>query len=483
MVGKFTKIRLILTAVLAFITAAVLSFAVFAATNVRLTGSGGLEYEASGEQPPDPVTPPKTPEEEKVQYDRLTDSGFAVEEGKIDQLQPSQGSLWDPDKTPKDMNYALRAVKEENGQLVPTGEKPILSFAIYDGAVCDYVNELVIILDFSSFYITSFGSYFMDGLAYAICGLSKNINPDKAFAYSVDVPVYDAITGAKKEQDGSPVTKTVAFNGEGFEIEGESVADYSGFSLRLVLPNVKSENGEALTVTFAESSLNVSNWQQNLGFYPGNISIDLSFMDLDREGGASIEGIEINSNATGHQGAPGSPTVTHFHFIGKTENQLEYAFNNAIEYVGGNNAPEDYTTEIFVKESLSSPFTRLYTRVLKNAGKAEIVVVDSAATDGQSDRDILAILELCYWLKYEKGVQDIDGKYLISHQRRLSDNKLDGERAQVSVSWDDTELIDGKAAHAVVCAHQPGSAGEGGLIGYFTADRTFFGADGLPISR
>ena len=42
MVGKFTKIRLILTAVLAFITAAVLSFAVFAATNVRLTGSSFL---------------------------------------------------------------------------------------------------------------------------------------------------------------------------------------------------------------------------------------------------------------------------------------------------------------------------------------------------------------------------------------------------------------------------------------------------------
>lgn len=226
MVGKFTKIRLILTAILAFITAAVLSFAVFAATNVRLTGSGGLEYEASGEQPPDPVTPP-TDEEAEKQEKRLTNSGFVVEKGKIDQLQPSQESLWE--KTPKDMNYALRAVKEENGQLVPTGEKPILSYAIYDGAVCDYVNELVIILDFSSFYITSFGSYFMDGLAYAICGLSNN--PSKAFAYSVDVPVYDAITGAKKEQDGSPVTKTVAFNGEGFEIEGENVEDYSGFSL------------------------------------------------------------------------------------------------------------------------------------------------------------------------------------------------------------------------------------------------------------
>lgn len=474
MVGKFTKIRLILTAVLAFITAAVLSFAVFAATNVRLTGSGGLEYEASGEQPPDPVTPPKTPEEEKVQYDRLTDSGFAVEEGKIDQLQPSQESLWE--KTPKDMNYALRAVKEENGQLVPTGEKPILSYAIYDGAVCDYVNELVIILDFSSFYITSFGSYFMDGLAYAICGLSNN--PSKAFAYSVDVPVYDAITGAKKEQDGSPVTKTVAFNGEGFEIEGENVEDYSGFSLRLVLPNIKSENGEALTVTFAESSLNVSNWRQNLGFYPGNISIDLSFMDLDREGGASIKGIEINSNATGHIGAPGSPTVTHFHFIGKTENQLEYAFNNAIEYVGGNNVPEGYTTEIFVKESLSSPFTRLYTRVLKNAGKAEIVVVDSAATDGQSDRDILAILELCYWFKYEKQEQNVDAKYLISHQRRLSDNTLDGERARVAVSWNTAVEVAGVVAYEVRCEHNAE-----GLIGYFTADRTFFGADGRPISR
>ena len=318
----------------------------------------------------------------------------------------------------------------------------------------------------------------MDGLAYAICGLSKNINPDKAFAYSVDVPVYDAITGAKKEQDGSPVTQTVAFNGEGFEIEGESVADYSGFSLRLVLPNVKSENGEALTVTFAESSLNVSNWQQNLGFYPGNISIDLSFMDLDREGGASIEGIEINSNATGHQGAPGSPTVTHFHFIGKTENQLEYAFNNAIEYVGGNNAPEGYTTEIFVKESLSSPFTRLYTRVLKNAGKAEIVVVDSAATDGQSDRDILAILELCYWFKYEKQEQNVDEKYLISHQRRLSDNTLDGERARVAVSWNTAVEVAGVTAYEVRCEHNAE-----GLIGYFTEDRTFFGADGRPISR
>lgn len=140
MVGKFTKIRLILTAILAFITAAVLSFAVFAATNVRLTGSGGLEYEASGEQPPDPVTPP-TDEEAEKQEKRLTNSGFVVEKGKIDQLQPSQESLWE--KTPKDMNYALRAVKEENGQLVPTGEKPILSYAIYDGAVCDYVNELV----------------------------------------------------------------------------------------------------------------------------------------------------------------------------------------------------------------------------------------------------------------------------------------------------------------------------------------------------
>lgn len=82
MVGKFTKIRLILTAVLAFITAAVLSFAVFAATNVRLTGSGGLEYEASGEQPPDPVTPP-TGEEAAKQEERLTNSGFVVEEGEL----------------------------------------------------------------------------------------------------------------------------------------------------------------------------------------------------------------------------------------------------------------------------------------------------------------------------------------------------------------------------------------------------------------
>ena len=475
MVGKFTKIRLILTAILAFITAAVLSFAVFAATNVRLTGSGGLEYEASGEQPPDPVTPP-TDEEAEKQEERLTNAGFVFADGKIDQLE--NNAVIGYSKDPKEMNYALRAVKEENGQLVPTGEKPILSFAIYDGAVCDYVNELVIILDFSSFYITTFGEYFMGGLVYAICGA-----PDTAgwrFNYSVDVPVYDAITGAQKEQDGSPVTKTVAFNGKGFDIEGESVADYSGFSLRLVLPNVKSDDGAAVAVTFEDDSLNLQNWRDVLGSYPGNIAIDLSFMDLDREGGADVAGIDFSNNATGQMwnGQASVPTVTHFHFIGKTENQLEYAFNNAIEYVGGNNAPEGYTTEIFVKESLSSPFTRLYTRVLKNAGKAEIVVVDSAATDGQSDRDILAILELCYWFKYEKQEQNVDGKYLISHQRRLSDNTLDGERARVAVSWNTAVEVAGVTAYEVRCEHNAE-----GLIGYFTADRTFFGADGRPISR
>lgn len=187
------------------------------------------------------------------------------------------------------------------------------------------------------------------------------------FNYSVDVPVYDAITGAQKEQDGSPVTKTVAFNGKGFDIEGAGVADYSGFSLRLVLPNVKSDDGAAVAVTFEDDSLNLQNWRDVLGSYPGNIAIDLSFMDLDREGGAEVAGIDFSNNATGQMwnGQASVPTVTHFHFIGKTENQLEYAFNNAIEYVGGNNAPEGYTTEIFVKESLSSPFTRLYTRVLK----------------------------------------------------------------------------------------------------------------------
>lgn len=478
MVGKFTKIRLILTAVLAFITAAVLSFAVFAATNVRLTGSGGLEYEASGEQPPDPVTPP-TGEEAEKQRKRLEQSGFVVANGKIDQLAGSSGNLGYPEKA-KDMNYVLRAVKEENGQLVPTGEKPILSYAIYEGAVCDYVNELVIILDFSSFYITTFGGYFMGGLAYAVCGLSKNNNLDYPFTYSVDVPVYDAITGAQKEQDGSPVTKKVAFNGEGFEIEGESVEDYNSFSLRLVLPNVKSDDGKAVAVTFEDDSLNLQNWRDVLGSYPGNIEIDLSYMDLDRKGGADVAGINFSNNATGQMwnGQASVPTVTHFHFIGKTENQLEYAFNNAIEYVGGNNAPESYTTEIFVKESLSSPFTRLYTRVLKNAGKAEIVVVDSAATDGQSDRDILAILELCYWFKYEKQEQNVDGKYLISHQRRLSDNTLDGERARVAVSWNTAVEVAGVVAYEVRCEHNAE-----GLIGYFTADRTFFGADGRPISR
>lgn len=67
---------------------------------------------------------------------------------------------------------------------------------------------------------------------------------------------------------GSPVTQTVAFNGEGFEIEGESVADYSGFSLRLVLPNVKSENGEALTVTFAESQFECFELATKLRFLP-----------------------------------------------------------------------------------------------------------------------------------------------------------------------------------------------------------------------
>ncbi len=477
--------RIIVSAAAALLLAVcVISPALYAARNITFQGSGLLRNTAEITDPdlPPPVEPEKPADggSSNSQTDSLGNMGFIAEtdaDGKITSLNSNE-SLWNKD--PQEMNYYLRGYERSgNTWVLPEDAEPVLTYAIYRGSLCEYMNNLVIILDFSNFYIQSFGSQFLNGLYYAIWG-----NWD--FSYTTSVDVYDASTGVK---DSEP--KEVTFNNGNFTVNG--ITGVNAYSLRIVLPNL----GGSETITFAASSLYLGMWNRDVT----NIALDLSNTSIRRLNDGTLEGLKISPEST-NVIDDDDPTITHFHFIGRTSNQLEFAFANALNYVGGLDTdddggkiipPEGYVTEIFVKQDAASPFTQLFTRVSvenyirnnsNNITGVETVAVDVIDRVGSSTptyKDLAAVMQTVYWIK--RFISDDNyAMFKVYHQKRDEDNNLAGDKGLVTTDWSNgVTMNDGNTAYLVKCAHNsdvPGSTpSTDGEIGYTAMDNKCYDID------
>ena len=455
------KIKIIGALVLIFmlLAAAVVPVALMAAQTVNLTGGGELNLTVE-----DPTVPPHNEEELKDNVTKLNDCGFSA--------SVADGGLALSD-------LALGGGEETfHENLVKHG---ILSFAKYKNSLCKNLENVIIILDFSDFYVTRFKQYFLQGLTYAIMG-----NPnsgDDFFKYTVEVPVYNSANGGNQEG-----TVTAAF-GEGKVVVGGTSLSAGGLSLRIVLPNL----GEGKTITFDNYSLNLYNWGNAGSLAPENISIDISNTQIqantttvDGVSTTTFTGLSLAQKLTQHNygGDENIGSCQHLHFIAKSAAQLEYALDTAITQSQDNSAE---SWEIYIKETPSTAaeqtetkfiYTQIYAKVLQESGKTRIDIIDSAVNDTTDNSDIIAVLETAYWLHFRKGVAlaDINAAYALKHVHRTSENVL-GASAVLTVNTT-PETINGVSVYSVTCAH----TGEWQILGYFGAERKYFNSGKETLS-
>ena len=140
-----------------------------AARQISLSGGANIIYD--GEEI---VTRPDD-EELAEQKEKLEDAGFVLSDDGTRMLS-NVGSI----------GANKSQLQKMRDSLIGGG---ILSYCRYRGSVCTVQNELVVILDFSDYYILGFEESCLDGLKDIIFG-----NWDIAF--TAEVPTLDSVTGA-----------------------------------------------------------------------------------------------------------------------------------------------------------------------------------------------------------------------------------------------------------------------------------------------
>lgn len=479
------KIKIIGALVLIFmlLAAAVVPVALMAAQTVNLTGGGELNFEL--EDPTVPSVPDHDESSIQNQIKELAGEGwnspgcgFAATAGEDGGITLSSGGVGSDTKT----------VREN---LISCG---ILSYAKYENALCENLNNLIIILDFTEYYITNIQSNFLQGVAVPILGDYYN----SGYKPVAEVPVYDSAQG------GTQVRTALATFGERKIIvvdngETTELTD-GGLSLRIVLPNLGAES----TITLANYSLNCYEWGYDYGgstngtagsLTPENISIDISNTQIqantttvDGVETTTFTGLSLAQNLTQHNyagsGDANIGSCKHLHFIAKSAAQLEYSLDTAVTR-SQNNSAESW--EIYIKETPSTAaeqtatkyiYTQIYAKVLQESGKTRIDIIDSTVKDTTTDVDIIAVLETAYWLHFRKGIAlaDINAAYALKHVHRTSENKL-GASAVLTINTT-PETINGVSVYSVTCAH----TGEGQILGYFGAGRVYFNSGKETLS-
>lgn len=462
-VGAFVVIALLLSAV-------VLPAALLASPAVNVSGGGTMTfaYDDGTDAPVPDHDQASLEEQSKVlggENNHDPGCGFNVTIGEGLELSLQNGSI-------------KKNSGDVHNNLVNAG---ILSYAKYENSLCENLNNLIVILDFSNYYVTHFQSNVFYSLNYALLGGVKDFQ-----SYSVSVPVFDSTTSKQSR------TATATFFGSSISIDGKTI-NSSDISLRIVLPNLGTDK----TLVFDDNSLNFDGWKdKGISLAPKNVSLDISNMSISPSltadgspdwSGKPFSGLKIGENLMGDNGR------SHLHFIAGTENQLEYALNASIEYTKANT---EATMEIFIKKQPTTAiadvdggfiFTRMYSRITRSGGKSVIDVIDDTVyTQGAalSQSDLTAILEIGYWLHFRRGhtLQEINNSILLFHQRRTAGHTVDGDKASLTIGSQTS--ISGVIVYPMYCNHTADTE-EGtsnGLIGFFGAGRIYFKADGTQLS-
>lgn len=447
------------------LSAVVAPLALLASPSTGISGEGALSF-ASAEEPD--VTPvPDHDQASLEEQSKILAGESSNDRGCGFDVEITDGGLSVSGAFPGGGNDKINENLIENG---------ILHYAKYENSLCKYLNNLIIILDFSDFFITEFTAQAFDFLYYAILG-----GANEFLSYTVkNIPVYNSATGQESRK------ATAVFNGSQITLDGQTITD-GGISLRIVLPNL----GEDKTLIFDDYSLNFYNWGSMGSLAPECVSIDISNLTitpkltedgkLDTGAADTFSGLKISTKATQTEFPPYTPQCSHVHFIGRTGNQLEYALDTSVEFTKANT---DTETEIFIRQPSTYEtdpeskfiFTRMYSRVYQAGSKTNIDIIDSAVFKTQpTEADLVALLETGHWLHFRLGetIEKINSDYALYHQRRSGDNSLFEEKAQLTIDGTAIE-INGVTVYKMSCAHSDDEGAKGSFVGYFGAGRKYF---------
>lgn len=447
------------------LSAVVAPLALLASPSTGISGEGALSF-ASAEEPD--VTPvPDHDQASLEEQSKILAGADRNDRGCGFDVEITDGGLSVSGAFPGGGNDKINENLIENG---------ILHYAKYENSLCKYLNNLIIILDFSDFFITEFTAQAFDFLYYAILG-----GANEFLSYTVkNIPVYNSATGQESRK------ATAVFNGSQITLDGQTITD-GGISLRIVLPNL----GEDKTLIFDDYSLNFYNWGSMGSLAPECVSIDISNLTitpkltedgkLDTGAADTFSGLKISTKATQTEFPPYTPQCSHVHFIGRTGNQLEYALDTSVEFTKANT---DTETEIFIRQPSTYEtdpeskfiFTRMYSRVYQAGSKTNIDIIDSAVFKTQpTEADLVALLETGHWLHFRLGetIEKINSDYALYHQRRSGDNSLFEEKAQLTIDGTAIE-INGVTVYKMSCAHSDDEGAKGSFVGYFGAGRKYF---------
>lgn len=446
------------------LSAVIAPLALLASPSTGISGEGALSF-ASAEEPD--VTPvPDHDQASLEEQSKILAGADRNDRGCGFEVEITDGGLSVSGAFPGGGNDKINENLRTNG---------ILHYAKYENSLCEYLNNLIIILDFSNFFITEFTAQAFDFLYYAILAGAAEFQ-----SYTVEnIPVYNSATGQESRK------ATAVFNGSQITVDGQTIT----ISLRIVLPNL----GEDKTLVFDDYSLNFYNWVSMGSLAPECVSIDISNLTitpkltedgkLDTSAADTFSGLKISTKAT--QIWFPADTCSHIHFIGSTGNQLEYALDTSIEFTKANINTE---TEIFIRQPSTDGtdpeskfiFTRMYSRVYQEGSKTNIDIIDSAVSQ-PTEADLVALLETGHWLHFRLGesIETINSDYVLYHQRRSGDNSLE-EKAQLTIDGTAIE-INGVTVYKMSCEHSDDEGEKGSFVGYFGAGRKYFKDDYTPF--
>lgn len=423
-------VRLITAALAVAVLSAAAISGLYAASRAVLSGRAPVTFTAmpSGGRPDDGTL--------SDQRDTLNNAGFnvSVEDGVVLMANNFESLSKDPQ------------IYHDN--LIEAG---ILSYRLYEGMRCERAETLTVVLDLSDYYFQTLGGSCLDGLAYAMLGNAHGMNG--AVTFDIDVGLYAA--------DGTPAGTAEGRVSGG----GRSVVDgreYSTYALELILPDIGGD-----VMTFDVNSLNFNN-----SGAPDALTLDITRMSLVY-GPDAPKRLVIEPGAAG-QWTEGQPL--HIHFVGGTEDQLQYALARSLEGAGNFDMTymergDAFSCEVFAAEGGQTVLRAGVTKTKTGNYTTTETRIDVFGPPGQGEEaDRIAVLDLCHWLAYANTQVDVSGYDLVLRHVKRTDNGFDRDGAG-TVTYGNA---DADGLHEVTCTHS-------GVIGYFAAGRRLYDAGRNPI--
>lgn len=504
MKNRFRTALTALTLAILFITVVVISSAtLFAAKSYTLGDSAPIKYLTAVQQA-------------KQQLDYLTGS---AEDGSdktgLKGTVNGDGTITLNDTSLEGSQVLGNALSTETLQKEHKNliEKGLLRYAVYDGTICQSVNEengpmLIVILDFSRYTISTFEAGFLDGLAYVLVGSNEvNLIFTQRGAefyetnYTVDdsgnktkgaLTIYDSTNGGQeKEEKAELYLRGIYSESSGFEKSVLRRADgtediINQYSVRIILPDSQS-------VTLQKGSLAISGVNMS-GFAtvpPDCLALGISHWNIRPDGMTQDGRIEWSKDVTLQAGVVANKQ--HFHWMTVSGYQMAYAFSRSLNAMLGrvpdlNELPAVGTVnEIFRKPEPDSDFSQLFLSVKKVTDTEISISVYDEPKGGTTDthaEGIAAAVSMMNWLHHSYKLQENipDGTTVKMYHYPRSENNQINEESVGILSCDTNDPnklveINGEKCYTVECTHA-----KSGIIGYFSESGKLYDADKNPIS-